>query len=344
MKAYKFIFSLIALCLFYNITYAGDDDAAYQYQDSLIVKVDENVKLMLVSDNLYKFDAADSIDKMVSNFNKDILKIEQPDIDDSFVKIYYHTNSNGSGRIKYEDVTENDKNYLVLQNGDALSPMPVELVMDLNKDNRLSIFIPGPEYFEDLGNYKFGNLLSGILEKAKKEDPSMKRKQLTLIWVLDEHEPGGEFHEINFNTESNDMIVLSGSVAASLVRDKLVPSIDARLGIILGKKTYQRHMINAEASMMYIFNKKPEGSYSTDINTFLGLSYYYNPSKNPDKPRWFGVGLSYLVCQNGDFFGENTWRLTMGARFGKHFTVLPELYFGDNFNEIMPGLRMQVSF
>jgi hypothetical protein len=87
-----------------------------------------------------------------------------------------------------------------------------------------------------------------------------------------------------------------------------------------------------------------KGYYSTDINTFLGASYYLNTSKNPDKPRWFGAGLSYLVWRRGEFFSNNTWRITMGARFMKHLTVLPELYFGDNFNEIMPGLRLQVSF
>jgi hypothetical protein len=108
--------------------------------------------------------------------------------------------------------------------------------------------------------------------------------------------------------------------------------------------SYLNHKVELEASMMYIFNQNTEGDYSADINTFLGASYFINPSKKPEKPRWFGVGLSILAWQNGTFFKENTWRLTLGARFGKHFTVLPELYFGDNFNEIMPGLRMQVTF
>jgi hypothetical protein len=112
----------------------------------------------------------------------------------------------------------------------------------------------------------------------------------------------------------------------------------------LGKKTYLHHMIKAEASMMYIFNENPEGGYSTDINTFLGATYYVNSSKNPDKPHWFGIGLSYLVWRNGNFFDENTFRFTVGARFAKHFAVMPEIYISDGFKNVMPGLRMQVSF
>jgi len=344
MQNLRILFISILLCSFSSSLISANEDNNYRFQDTLNLKIDETVRLSLASDNLYNFSNGDSIDKMLALFNQDILKIEYPDIENSYVKIYFHKGTNGSSTIKFEDVTESDKQYLVLQNGETFSPMPVELVMDIDKSNRISIFIPVITYLEDLQDYNFGKLVSDVLEKAKAEDPSMKRKQLTLNWVFDETLPGREYHEMIFNPLSNDMLVLSGSVAASLVRNRLVPSIEARIGVIVGKKKYQQHMINAEVSMMYIFNKDPEGDYSTDLNTFIGMSYYYNPSKNPDKPRWFGVGLSYLAWQNGSFFKENTWRLTVGARFSKHFTVLPELYIGDNFNEIMPGLRMQVSF
>nr|NQU94189.1 hypothetical protein [Bacteroidota bacterium] len=343
MKKFRIVFIMILVCKFAPFSFAGDDKTTYQFQDTLNVKVNENVRLMIISENLYHFQPGDSIDKLIAQFNKDILKIEYPEIDESYVRIYYHVGPFGSSTIKFEDVTERDKNYQVLQNGETLSPMPIELVMNINKANRASIYLSGPELFEDLNSYKFGDMVSGILETAKEEEPSMRRKQLTLNWILDDGEGNGEFHEINIDPKSYDMISFSGTVAASLVRDKLVPSVDLQLGVMIGKKTLLRHMIKAEASMLYIFNQDPEGQYSTDINTFLGVSYFLNPSKNPDKPRWFGVGLSYLVWRNGSFFDENTFRFTVGARFGKHFSAMPELYISDGFKKVMPGLRLQLS-
>jgi|GEM_PF-2502736 len=344
MKNFRFLFIAIFMCTFGLSIIAGNDNSKHKFQDTLNIKVDDNTRLMVVSKNLYHFEQADSIDKLVEQFNKDIMKIEYPEAGDNYIKIFYQIGETGSSTIKFENVTEQDKKYEVLKNGETFSPMPIELVMKINKANQISILLSGPEYFESLEGFKFGEIISGILLNVKNDEPEMRRKQVTLNWFLNDGKSIEELQEINFNKKSYDMISLSGTVGASLIRNRLVPSIDLNIGIIIGKKTYQQHMIRAEASTLYTFNKNPEGNYSTDINAFLGLSYYYNSSTNPDKPRWLGVGLSYLTWRNGNFFDENTWRFTVGARFGKHFSVMPELYISEGFKNVMPGLRIQATF
>ncbi len=344
MQSFRIILTIIIVSTIGSTSYATGDETKYQFPDTLNVMVDENIRLMIVSENLYHFQPSDTIDKLIAKFNDDILKIEYPDAENVFFKIYYNIGTNGSSSIKFEDITENDRKYQILENGETIIPIPIELIMTVGKDTRAIFYLSGPESFESLGVYNFQDLLSSIIEIEKEEVPNMRRKQVSVRWWIKDGKPDPGSKETSPSHLSNDMIHLAATVSGSLIRNKLVPSIDLHLGVIIGKKRYMQHKIMAEMSMLYIFNKDTEGEYSTDINTFLGLNYYVNSSKNPDKPKWFGLGLSYLTWRNGNFFDKNTFRLSVGASWGDHFSVMPELYISDGFKKVMPGLKFQVWF
>jgi hypothetical protein len=346
MKSFRIIFTLILTCAIGAFSYAQKDNTEdYRFPDTLNVMVDENIRLMIVSENLCNLQPGDTIDKLITKFNDDILKVEYPYNKDKFIKIFYRIGKNGASTIKFEDITEDNRDYQVFENGATLEPMPIQLILTIGKNTRAIFYLPGPAYFEELSSYLFQDILPTVLETSKEELHNMCRQPVMINWWMKDGKPDPELKEMYVNADNSiDMITLSGTVGASLIRNRLVPSIDFNLGVIIGKKTYQSYMVRAEASMIYTFNQDTEGKYTTDINTFLGVSYYINSSKNPDKPRWFGVGLSYLAWRNGNFFGENTFRFTVGARFGKHFSVMPELYISDGFKKAMPGLKIQVTF
>lgn len=314
------------------------------FADTLHIYVVDDFRMMILSENISKYKPADTLNKLIKAFGDDLMNFEMPDLGNRFMQINYNIDESGNSTFKFKDVTDQEKTFVVLEDGETLLPMPIEIVLSQGSGTQLHLFMINMNFVDRLSEFDIPVLISEILAKQLEENHEIKRIAMTTVWKVEDGVIA-EKHSTNYrNTPSGDQISLSGTVGASLIRNRLVPSFDFVVGISLASKTRIKHMINADLSMNYIFNELPEGGFSTDINTFIGASYFINTSRNPDKSTWYGVGVSYLVWQNGSFFDDNTWRITLGAKFGERFSVMPELYISDGFKKVMPGLKFKVWF
>lgn len=340
----KHLFLAIVMMVAATVVLSAHENKGQVFADTLYVNTNDNYRLMIVSENITGYQPADTLQRFLLKVSSDLMSIELPDFGDSFMRIYYSTDKEGNAKMRFEEVTNDPRQYLVLENGDIVPPLPVELILNQGEHTRLHCFVEDVMAVEDLAQEDLTRVISEVIDRQTKTHLWTKRVAVTSRWKVTDGITGSEPQQIYRNTKIGDQIELSGSVNASLIRNTLVPSIDLVLGMSLARKTVLKHMFHFDFSMNYIFNETPEGGYKTDINTFMGGSWYINTSSHRDNPQWYGLGVAYLVWRNGDFFDKDTWRLTLGARFGKHYSVMPELYFGNNFKNVMPGLKFRFSF
>lgn len=323
---------------------SAQDEKSSPFADTLHIFVDDHFRMMILSDNITSYDPADSLDQTIDSFLEDMMKFELPETGGRFIQIFYSEGKSGNSSIRFKDVTDQEKTYIVQDDGETLFPMSIEIIIAQGKATQLHLFFPDITYLDELADYEISGLIADVLAKQKAEIPGIKRIAMTTTWKVEGGRAAEKSSNFYRNTKISDQLELSGTVGASLIRHTLVPSIDLIVAVSIAKKTRIRHRISADFSMNYNFNEKAEGGYSTDINSFIGASYFVNTSKNTKKPYWYGLGVSYLAWRNGEFFDKNTWRLSLGAKYGERFSIMPELYFGDNFKNVMPGLKFRVWF
>jgi hypothetical protein len=167
-------------------------------------------------------------------------------------------------------------------------------------------------------------------------------KKGILAWVdLRNEEVKGYFQNVSYKT--NDMIILEAGVGSGFIKNQIISSFGFRIGFAFGNKGLFRNKYFVDYELFYDFGEH-EGGLENDINGFLSLGYEHNFSTNPDKDNWYGISLGYLVDRNNDFFGKNTFKVSVLKRINNSITILPEIYFDDFYKNGSPGLRVQVTF
>lgn len=144
------------------------------------------------------------------------------------------------------------------------------------------------------------------------------------------------------NTENSqvDFLEFSAGVGAGLIKNEWVTDISFGVGAGFAKKGVLRHNPYISANMVFDFNTED----AIRINTFLNLGYRWNVTKKVGERNMLGVELGYLIVQQGDFFGENTFKLGLNWSPLSGVTVSPQLYFSDNLNTIYPAVRLGIGF
>ena len=81
-----------------------------------------------------------------------------------------------------------------------------------------------------------------------------------------------------------------------------------------------------------------------NINTFLNAGFRWNLDKDEETPDWLGFEIGYLVGQEGNLFGDNTWKVGLNWSLikGRSISVSPHLYMTDNFKTVYPGIRVGI--
>uniref|UniRef100_UPI003216CE16 hypothetical protein n=1 Tax=uncultured Draconibacterium sp. TaxID=1573823 RepID=UPI003216CE16 len=151
----------------------------------------------------------------------------------------------------------------------------------------------------------------------------------------------GYFQNVPFG--SKDSIILSAGVGSGWIKNTFISDMTISLGVALGKKGMLKNYYSVDWSMMYDFSNSDENN-PFELNHFLSFSYQRNFSNSPEKDSWYGFSIGYLVGRNNDFFKKNTFRLASKKRINNTFTISPELYFDDKFEDISPGIRLLVEF
>lgn len=181
-------------------------------------------------------------------------------------------------------------------------------------------------------------------KRVKLADTEMPdSRKPTNAWLLENK--NGSVNSYFLNTLAHgtqDMLVLSTGIGVGLIQNQLVSSIDFNLGLQFSKKGIYRNSYFANYELLYDFSNSAD-SKDFDINGFLSLGYERNFSHDPNKAKWYGLSLGYLVGKGNNFFEKNTFKIAIHNQIGNGITLVPEFYFNDFFKNFTPALKVKIS-
>lgn len=173
--------------------------------------------------------------------------------------------------------------------------------------------------------------LSSCLEKITDLLPEKFRWSKSLYYqCIDD-----EIKLIEDKNNEWDVLELSLGAGAGLVRKEWIPdlSFKVRFGF-----NYKGVMQGPYVSSNLIFDFDIENKIN--MNAFLNVGYQWSLNKETDRQDMLGVELGYLVSQQGDLFGKNTFKLGFNWSPVKLVTVNPHVYITDDFKTAFPGIRI----
>ena len=184
--------------------------------------------------------------------------------------------------------------------------------------------------------------------KAEFETHTMIRKSLVSRLILQDQ-------KITYSSMKRriiaDYIELSGNAGFGFLGDKFYPELDLEVDLRFGNR-YNRnnHKVSLLYQNLFFAERKAEGGYSNNTNSFLSLSWSKNlnstfwvSNKEKSSPQWFGLGAGYLILKKGDYFTGKTVKFFISETIG-HFTATPEVYLTNDFKNFQMGIRLSYQF
>nr|WP_321354221.1 hypothetical protein [uncultured Draconibacterium sp.] len=243
----------------------------------------------------------------------------------------------------------------------------IELERIERNKTKLVVFEDGTTFEKEQGQYKFHFLYQELeikisindlnnLEYFSSAEFNEKLKMVTdffsesernerkrMVGWLDLRTDEVKTYFSNIANQNYDMIILSGGIGAGWVKNSFVSDINFRVGLSFGKKGMYKNIYAIDYSMMYDFSESNDNDYFK-LNHFVSLAWEHNFSSTPEKDKWYGFSVGYLVKRNNDFFKKNTFKVAVNKKINDTFTVKPELYFNDFLKNVYPGIRLSVAF
>jgi hypothetical protein len=185
--------------------------------------------------------------------------------------------------------------------------------------------------------------LSLVAEKLKaSRNSSGGRKSLKSRFIV---KGGALAHNDVRYYQPLDMLSLSLSASAGVVRNTIFPEINGNVGIYIADRfNKQSHRVELSYNSMYFARQNPEGGYDVNYSPFVGLSYSKNVGKKDT--HWYGIGAAWLLKQGGDydFFKGNTMKVFFITTVTGGLSFVPEFYLTNDLSKMEFGMKMQYRF
>lgn len=233
---------------------------------------------------------------------------------------------------------ENKSKKVVIQKGELLETDFGNLVLEVEDNNYLIRL-----HLKNLDDAQFINSqeFNEKIKAADNEIPESRKK--TNAWLVEN--TAGTFNSY-FVGESMpftlDMLELNAGVSTGIIKNQIVSGFNFRLGFAFAKKGIMKNKYFADYEVFYDFSNSANNNF--DVNAFLSVGYLRNFSLDPQKAKWYGISLGYLVDRNNNFFEKNTLKLAVHKQISNSIILKPEIYFEGFFKKSTPGLGIQITF
>lgn len=228
---------------------------------------------------------------------------------------------------------------LIIKDGEILETDFGKIILQVEDENYLIRL-----YLNDLKDAEKINS-DAFIKKIQAADTKIleNRKKLN-IWLVENSK--NEFNSYVLDETpplTLDMLELNAGIGAGWIYNQFVSSFNFRLGFAFAKKGIMKNKYFADYEILYDFSNSEEDN-KFDINGFLSLGYERNFSLDPNKAKWYGISVGYLLGKGNNFFEKNTFKVTVHKRISNSIILKPEIYFNDFFKNGSPALRVQITF
>lgn len=287
-------------------------------KDSIHIELTKQVSVDILCQEYATLQTNSDLWLLIEHFQKTIKNVPKDNFKNNHIKITY---SNGTS-LKIEDKTPD--NVFVISSDSSITKQPPNECLLYGQDLELYIHF---DNLADISNPPFIEQLKQALAKL----PSKNR----FTNILDIKPAGNEYALKNTDYNGSlDMLSLSAGIGTNLIKDKWALDVTGTIGLGISQKGTIRHSFYVSDNLFYIFNN--EGNRS--LNNFVNLGYRINTKWRQNDEDWLGIEVGYLTNREGDFFGENTFRVALKGDINKNISISPQFYFGKDNN--FPGIRI----
>lgn len=238
--------------------------------------------------------------------------------------------------------TEQQKTKLRIKDNEIheLLPPGWEIVWN-TQQSIIHLYIHDLTQLESISQVDFASMASKL--KSEAQQSFVGRKRIVSHSIVKNNET--VFSDVKFQMPS-DFLGIHFGAGFGLLQNKFYPELNVSVAMYRGNHFNQlRNKIGVDLQSLFFTSTNSDGKLSTDINTFLSLSYGRNFSKANQRQRWTSLGVGLLVKQNGGFFQSNTAKIYFQTDIGSSkLNVVPELYLTDNFKKALLGIKLNYVF
>jgi hypothetical protein len=238
--------------------------------------------------------------------------------------------------------TEQQKTQLKIKNNEIQELLPPgwEIVW-LTPQSIIHLYIHNINEIASVSEIDFAGMASKL--KAEAQQSFVGRKRMIAQSIIKNNET--VFRDVKFQMPS-DFLGLHFGTGFGYLQNKFYPELNLSVAIYRGNHFNQiRQKIGVDLQSLFFTSTNSDGKLSSDINTFLSLSYGRNFSRANQRQRWTTLGAGFLVKQNGDMFQGNTAKFYFQTDIGSSkLNLVPELYLTDNFKKALLGIKLNYVF
>ena len=310
------------LCLIATIQILSTASFGQSIGDSVIFYVDNRAEVNVAVSDYINLKSSNNAVAALDDFKRAVAQIEDS-LSPTFAELIRYS-INGSVTVE----PSNQKVTYLRKDGDFANTGVRDQGVIIGKDFKVFITTSDITNISDLA-------LSECLEKVIAVLPEKSRGSKSLYYECID----GAVMNLEEKNNKLDFLEFTMGAGAGLVKNTWVPDVSFGVGIGFNKKGIARFPY-ISSNMLFDFDL--EGG--THVNTFLNIGCGWDISKQPNKKEILGIELGYLISQQGDLFGENTFKLGANWSPVKGVFVSPHLYVTDNFSTVYPGVRIGFGF
>jgi hypothetical protein len=238
--------------------------------------------------------------------------------------------------------TEQLKTQLKVKNNGIheLLPPGWEIVWNTTQ-SIIHLYIHNINEITSVSQVDFAGMASKL--KAEAQQSFVGRKRMVAHSIIKNNET--LFNDVKFQMPS-DFLGIHFGTGFGYLQNRFYPELNISIAVYRGNHFNQiRQKIGVDLQNLFFTSTNSDGKLSSDINTFLSLSYGRNFSKANQRQRWTTLGAGFLVKQNGDMFQGNTAKFYFQTDIGSSkLNLVPELYLTDNFKKAILGIKLNYVF
>ena len=336
-----FIFSGFMICAQHPSVLPKAMKTVNEFSDSLRVELPDQRAIILFEIKNVKENTQD-----IERFSDRIKKIQNyitTSIAD--VSIPHHVLIKENERLEQEITitrTEQQKTQLKVKNNEIQELLPPgwEIVW-LTPQSIIHLYIHNVNEIASVSQVDF--VAMALKLKAEAQQSFVSRKRMIAHSIIKNNET--IFSDVKFQMPS-DFLGLHLGAGLGYLQNKFYPELNLSVAIYRGNHFNQlRQKIGVDLQSLFFTSASNDGKLSSDINTFLSLSYGRNFSKANQRQRWTSLGAGFLVKQSGDIFQGNTAKFYFQTDIGSSkLNLVPELYLTDNFKKTLLGIKLNYVF
>jgi len=300
----KQILSLaVMLCLFSKEIHAQNNNSAIIYQDTIIMHVNQNIKIFFIGQDLQEMFKYKKVDSLKTLFVADLTKAVQNETFPTDSKVmHYFVHASGKRRLKAENVEYQDAFLDVEKEIQAIKlnlPAYTYIIHDIETGYLLQVYSNDPNTIKELENVNLNDAINLLASDKKRQ-----RKSYSIALQFED----AKWLKLPPHLKKDVLFETDPTIGFGVIGSQLTPELGLEIAYVFTNKYFGPRAKIGLSARNYLFsdynNKEFFNFYA--VNSF-NINFKVNlPRSKSTRGSWFGIELGALDADGG--FLDNNYK------------------------------------